>query len=91
LHFAAELVLELICQKYPSTEKVGAHIAQEKARIDFEWPGNISGILADIQTSAQQIIDAAQPIISGFSDEKNERRYWRIEGFSEVPCGGTHL
>lgn len=61
LHFAAELVLELICQKFPNTEKVGAHIAQDKARIDFEWPDNISKILPDIQQAAQHIIDKAQP------------------------------
>ncbi len=26
-----------------------------------------------------------------FSDELNERRYWKIEDFSAVPCGGTHV
>src|SRR5580692_4458991 len=36
LHFAAEVVLELVCQRFPEVVKVGAHIAQEKARIDFE-------------------------------------------------------
>jgi len=91
LHFAAELVLELIYKKYPSTEKVGAHIAQEKSRIDFQWPGNISEILPEIQLSAQKIIDSAQPIISAYSDDEHERRYWKIEEFSQVPCGGTHL
>ncbi len=34
---------------------------------------------------------AAQEIISAFSDETNERRYWKINEFSEVPCGGTHI
>jgi Ser-tRNA(Ala) deacylase AlaX len=91
LHFSAELVLELICQKFPKTEKVGAHIAEEKARIDFQWPENISKILPEIQEAAQKIIDSAQPIISDFSDEKNERRYWKINEFAQVPCGGTHL
>ncbi|KYG66579.1 alanyl-tRNA editing protein [Bdellovibrio bacteriovorus] len=91
LHFAAELVLELICQKFPDTEKVGAHIAQDKARIDFQWPENISKILPDIQAAAQKIIDSSQPIISDFSDQESERRFWKIEEFSQVPCGGTHL
>ena len=26
-----------------------------------------------------------------FSDEANQGRYWEIEGFARVPCGGTHL
>lgn len=91
LHFAAELVLELIYQKFPNTKKVGAHIAQDKARIDFEWPENISKILPEIQEAALKIIASGQPIISGFSDEESERRYWKIQEFSQVPCGGTHL
>src|SRR3989338_6456151 len=37
LHFAAELVLEIVTQKYKFT-KVGAHIAENKSRIDFLSP-----------------------------------------------------
>jgi alanyl-tRNA synthetase len=91
LHFAAELVLELIYQKYPGTEKLGAHIAENKARIDFVWPENIAKILPDIQQAAQQIIDTHRPVISAFSDPLTERRYWQIADFSQVPCGGTHI
>ena len=91
LHFAAEVVLELVCQKFPNINKVGAHISQDKARIDFAWDGSISPVLIDIQNSAQAIIDSNQPIISAFSDESAERRYWKINEFSSVPCGGTHI
>lgn len=91
LHFAAEIVLELACQKFPDVIKVGAHIAQDKSRIDFEWNQNISQFIPLLQQEAQKIIDSNQPIISAFSDEANERRYWRINEFSEVPCGGTHV
>lgn len=91
LHFAAEVVLELVCQKFPNINKVGAHISQNKARIDFVWDGSISPFLIDIQNSAQAIIDSNQPIVSAFSDESAERRYWKINEFSSVPCGGTHI
>lgn len=91
LHFAAEIVLELVCQKFPDIIKVGAHIAQDKSRIDFEWSQNISPFIALLQQDAQNIIDSNQEIISAFSDENNERRYWKINEFSEVPCGGTHI
>ena len=37
------------------------------------------------------LIDSNQEIISAFSDEDNERRYWKIKEFSQVPCGGTHI
>lgn len=91
LHFAAEIVLELVCQRFPDIIKVGAHIAEEKARIDFEWNQNISSFLPSLQQQAQAIIDSNQEIISAFSDEDNERRYWKINEFSQVPCGGTHI
>lgn len=91
LHFAAEVVLELVCQRFPDIIKVGAHIAADKARIDFEWSQNISPFIASLQQEAQSIIDSDQAIISAFSDEENERRYWKINEFSQVPCGGTHI
>lgn len=91
LHFAAEVVLELVCKKFPDIIKVGAHISQDKARIDFEWHQNISPLISEIQQNAQTIINSNQVIISAFSDEANERRYWKINEFSQVPCGGTHI
>ena len=42
LHFAAELVLELVYRELPGVEKLGAHISEDKARIDFAWQENIS-------------------------------------------------
>ena len=92
LHFAAEIVLELVFQKLNSIKKIGAHIAQDKARIDFEWDKNISTtVLPVIQKEALGIIEANQEIVSAFSDEEKEERYWEIREFSRVPCGGTHL
>ena len=91
LHFAAEIVLELVYQNLGSIKKIGAHIAQDKARIDFEWSENISKVLPVIQKKALGMIEANQEIISAFSNEETEERYWEIRGFSRVPCGGTHL
>lgn len=91
LHFAAEIVLELVYKKFPSVIKVGAHIGQDKARIDFQIDQNVSPFLNSFQQEAQNIIDSNQKIISAFSDVKNEQRYWKILEFSKIPCGGTHL
>lgn len=91
LHFAAEVVLELFTQRFSSIHKVGAHISEDKSRIDFEWPENIGKVLPEIQSEAQALIDSDSVIVSAFSDESEERRYWRVEGFAQVPCGGTHL
>jgi Ser-tRNA(Ala) deacylase AlaX len=91
LHFAAEIILELVYQNLPGIEKIGAHIAQDKSRIDFEWGENIASLFPILQAEAATLISANHPIISAFQDEANERRYWEIEGFARVSCGGTHL
>lgn len=90
LHFAAELVLELVTQKL-DIEKIGAHIAEDKARIDFRLDNNISSYFDSILEDYNKIIARNLPINTGFSDEALERRYWEIEGFARVPCGGTHV
>ena len=91
LHFAAELVLELFYKSLNGIGKVGAHIAQEKARIDFAWPESIAPWLPILTAEADKIIKANLAIKADFEDEPNERRYWEIDGFSRVPCGGTHV
>jgi Ser-tRNA(Ala) deacylase AlaX len=90
LHFAAELILEIITQRY-SWEKVGAHIGAAKARIDFRCPDNIRIHFPEILKEYEAIVLQDLPIEKGFSNEAKGRRYWRIEGFAEVPCGGTHV
>ncbi|MDO9514883.1 MAG: alanyl-tRNA editing protein [Syntrophales bacterium] len=91
LHFAAEIVLELMYQKYPGVRKVGAHISEQKARLDFAWEGNISETFPVIEEGFREIVSADHAITSAFSDPEDEVRYWEIEGFARVSCGGTHL
>jgi len=91
LHFAAELVLELFHAARVGLSKVGAHIARDKARIDFACAQSIAPLLPAIAARANEIVAADLKIETGFDDEENERRYWEISGFSRVPCGGTHV
>jgi Ser-tRNA(Ala) deacylase AlaX len=90
LHFAAELILELLVRKL-GLEKIGAHIAATKARIDFFCEQNISTVFEDILAEYNHLISSDLPIEKGFSDVDTQRRYWKIAGFAEVPCGGTHV
>lgn len=91
LHFAAELVLELVYRTCAGIEKIGAHIGPNKARIDFLWPRTLASLLPGVHTQALAIIEDDRPIVSAFSDRASLRRYWEVEGFARVPCGGTHL
>ena len=56
-NFAAELVLELLCQQFSDIVKIGAHIVSDKAPIDFSWHDNLSLYLPSVQQAAQNIID----------------------------------
>lgn len=91
LHFAAEIILELMYQNYHQPEKIGANITSDKARIDFYWNGNISDTFPLLEKKAHILIDANLPIKSDFSDKEKQRRYWEIEEFGKVACGGTHI
>jgi Ser-tRNA(Ala) deacylase AlaX len=91
LHFAAELVLEMVSAALPGVERIGAHIAQEKARIDFVWPNSIAPLLPDIAEKVRSIVEADLPIRSEWSDRGAGRRFWEVDGVARVPCGGTHL
>lgn len=91
LHFATEIILELAYKHLTGIEKFGAHIAEDKSRIDFIWGENISKAFPLLGNEAHDLISADLPIISDFSDEINERRFWEIGGFAKVSYGGTHL
>ncbi len=90
LHFAAEIILEIVTQNW-GFEKVGAHISESKSRIDFKAETNISTLFPEILEQYNNIITKNLVIEKGFSDESAQRRFWKIEGFAQVPCGGTHV
>ena len=90
LHFAAELILEIVTRKY-GWEKVGAHIAEGKARIDFKSDTNANTLFAAILADFNDIINGNKPIETGYSEVETQRRYWKIDGLAQVPCGGTHV
>lgn len=91
LHFAAEIVLEIVYRDLGPIEKIGAHIAADKSRIDFARAAPVTPELPMLTTRANTVIAADLPITSAFSDEAAGRRFWQVPGFDPVPCGGTHL
>jgi len=90
LHFATELVLENTYRLLGPIEKTGAHIAADKARLDFRLDESITRHLPELEKRTAALIAADLPITSAFKNVASEERYWEIEGFARVPCGGTH-
>ena len=107
LHFACELVLVIVNRLFGNKAngdelkpeeidnlgivKIGAHIAEHKARIDFSLNENIATKFDQILSEYNKVIKADMPIEKDFSDEANQVRYWKIRGLATVPCGGTHV
>lgn len=91
LHIATEIVLELFYRKIPSIKKIGAHISENKARIDFFYDRNLSSLLTSISEEVSNIIHSGIEIDILFSDRDPNRRFWKIKGFAQVPCCGTHV
>jgi Ser-tRNA(Ala) deacylase AlaX len=91
LHFAAELILELVNQNFDHPAKFGANITDKKARLDFIWKRNISEIFPFLYIEMEKLVKADLPIISDFQNLGKEIRYWKIVGFGKINCGGTHI
>jgi len=91
LHFAAEMVLQLVCKLRPGIERIGSHISAEKSRIDFAHEGSIAELFPQIETEVAALLQADLPIVTAFTDEAAQRRYWEVAGFAKMACGGTHL
>ncbi|WP_207649718.1 hypothetical protein [Desulfosporosinus hippei] len=91
LHFAAEIILELVYQNFGYPEKIGANISDTKAKVDFVWNGNISETFSFLYSEANRLIELNLPITSDFSNVEAEERYWEVLGFGKVSCGGTHI
>jgi Ser-tRNA(Ala) deacylase AlaX len=90
LHFAAEMVLQMVYQLKPGIERIGAHISPDKARIDFASDVSLAPMFPAIEQQVLELVAQALPINTAFSDIATERRYWHVAGFAQMACGGTH-
>ena len=70
LHFAGEIILELVNQNFDRPEKIGANITSEKARIDFIWENNISAMFPILESKAKELIEADKSITSALVMKK---------------------
>ncbi|HDR9880978.1 TPA: alanyl-tRNA editing protein [Burkholderia cenocepacia] len=90
LHFAAEMVLQLVYRLRPGIERIGAHIAQDKARIDFASEASLAPLFPEIESAAADLSKRDLRIVTNFSDIDAQRRFWTVDGFATMACGGTH-
>lgn len=91
LHFAAEIIRELVNQRFNKPGKVG-HTSPTTRHDSTSCGRRAYRVYSPLlEEKAHELIEADLPIESAFSDHAAEQRYWKIDGFARVPCGGTHL
>lgn len=56
-HLAIELIHLLLIEKYPDIEKLGAHVAENKSRLDYVYEGNISDEFEYLREKINEIIE----------------------------------
>jgi Ser-tRNA(Ala) deacylase AlaX len=91
LHFAAELAIVALANRYGRRKLTRADILEDKAVLEYQWEGDLSQALPVLEGELRDLIAADHRIISEYSDREQEKRYWEIPGFAKVGCGGTHL
>ncbi len=70
---------------------IGANVTSEKARVDFEYDGNLNEIIPELTKMVKEIIDKDLEVITDFQDKDTHRRFWQVAGIGTYECGGTHL
>jgi Ser-tRNA(Ala) deacylase AlaX len=91
LHFAAELAIVVLANRYGRHKLTLAKILEDKAVLEYQWDGDISETFPVLEGELRDLVAANHWIISEYSDREQEKRYWEIPGIVKVSCGGTHL
>jgi alanyl-tRNA synthetase len=89
LHSALHILYLAFTEKYGNCKLRGATIESEKARLDVEFFEEID--VADLSQKVNDIISANSTISTYPDENKKNFRYWKIENYPVIPCGGTHV
>lgn len=90
LHSAAHLVYGVLSKQHEPKKLIGSNVTEDKARIDFEHPEPISGLLPPVEEEANRLIEENPPAKT-HPDENNPDKWWWECMDLRYPCGGTHV
>jgi len=91
VHSATHIVFKFVKEKIPNLSLIGSNISVDKGRIDFNYPDSIGEMLPELAEKANALISESKEIRTYDDPENPGRRWWEIEGFDKMPCGGTHV
>lgn len=92
LHSAAHVVYYLMIETFGESCKLASSgIVNEKKDItDYLIDSFDRGKLVEVERRANEIIKRGGEIRTWSDEQKPNYRYWEIDGFPKMPCGGTH-
>jgi len=91
LHSAAHIVYFLIIRKIGKQQIIGSNVYEDKSRLDFLYDKNLSEIVPELQKEINEIIEKGLKIKIYNDTDNPGRRFWEIDGYEKMHCGGTHL
>ena len=89
LHSALHVLYLVFIEKYGKIPLKGSNIEFDKARLDFEYFEIID--VKHLSKRTNEIIAKFVDIETGDDLKNNQYRYWKIDEFDVIPCGGTHV
>ncbi|NYZ79196.1 alanyl-tRNA editing protein [Candidatus Micrarchaeota archaeon] len=92
LHSAAHVVYYLLIEMFGEKCKLASSgIVNEKKDItDYLTESFDREKLAEVERKANELIKKGGEIRTWSDEQKPNYRYWEIDGFPKMPCGGTH-
>jgi len=91
LHSAAHIVYQLFVNKFGQQKLIGSNVSEEKSRVDFLFPQSLTEAMPELQKQLDDIMQKDLEIKTYPDPENPQKRWWEIEGFGRMPCGGTHV
>lgn len=88
-HSGLHLVFVLFQELYGEHKIIGSQVREDKARVDFEYFGAVD--IEILQENLNAIIKGDSRIAVYADVKDQDYRYWKVEGYLPVPCGGTHV
>lgn len=89
LHSALHILYLGFIEIHGNAKVRGAIIEHERARLDLEFFNDIQ--IEAVSDFVNNIISSSCDIITYPDTEKDNIRYWKIQNYPPIPCGGTHI
>lgn len=91
LHSAAHFTYYVTLDVFGDLKIKGSKVDHKKDRLDFAFEGRLEPEkLKEVEDKVNEVLSKDLEIKTSSDSEESNIRYWDVEGFPRMPCGGTH-